>query len=305
MWFKNLRVYLLRQPLNLTQEALEVYLQNKRFQPCGRYDVTSLGWDSPLGRQTDTLVHELGGCQMICARQEDKLLPSSVVNEIVDAKLLEIEQQEGRKVRRKERTQLREDTFQQLLPQAFSRYTRQYALIDKQQGWIMIDAASANKAEAMITLMRETLETLPVKPLQSAVAPAWVMTEWLKNPNQYKGFTLLDSCELKDRTEESSVVRCKGQDLTADEILAHLEAGKEVVKLAVQWDEHLSFLIESDLSIKRLKFLDLVQEQTTDHHIEGEGDLFDSQFTLMSLEFRRLLPRLFELFGGIADDKND
>ncbi len=299
MWFKNLRIYLLQQPFNLTQEALTERLQGKGFQPCGSHDVSSVGWDSPVGRQAEILVHEIGGCQLICARQEDKLLPSAVVNELVDEKLALIEQEEGRKVGRKERTELREDTYQQLLPQAFSRHTRQYAMIDKQQGWILVDAASANKAESLISLLRETLGSLPVKPWESHVSPAHVMTEWLKNPLQHPGFTLLDSCELKDRSDESSVLRCKGQDLTADEMLAHLEAGKDVVKLSVEWDEHLSCLLDADLSVKRLRFLDLIQEQAADHQVSGEMDAFDSQFSLMTLEFRRFLPKLFELFGGV------
>jgi recombination associated protein RdgC len=299
MWFKNLRIYLLQQPLNLTQEAMEERLQSRAFQSCGSQDLMSMGWDSPMGRQVDSLVHEITGCQMICARQEEKLLPSTVINEIMEEKLAFIEQEEGRKVGRKERTELREDIFQQLLPQAFSRHTRQYAMIDKQQEWILVDAASANKAEALITLLRETLGSLPVKPLESASSPTWIMTEWLKHPDQHPNFTLLDSCELQDRSDESSVLRCKGQDLTAEEILGHLQAGKDVVKLAVEWDERLSCVIESDLSIKRLRFLDLIQEQAADNQIETEADAFDSHFTLMSLEFRRFLPSLIELFGGI------
>ncbi|MCU7905535.1 MAG: recombination-associated protein RdgC [Candidatus Thiodiazotropha sp. (ex Epidulcina cf. delphinae)] len=300
MWFKNLRVYLFQQPFNLSQEALAGMFESKRFQSCGSQDPMSLGWDAPLGRQAEGLVHEVGGCQIICARLEEKLLPAAVVNEIVEEKATSVEQEEGRKVTRRERSELRDDVFHQLLPKAFSRYTRQYAMIDKQQGWILVDAAAANKAEMVISLLRETVGSLPVKPLEVESAPAWVMTEWLKSPGQYKDFTLLDSCELKDRSDESSILRCKGQDLTADEIMGHLSAGKEVVKLAVEWDERLSCMIESDLSIKRLRFLDLIQEQAADYHVESEADAFDGRFTLMSLEFRRFLPRLFGLFGGAA-----
>lgn len=299
MWFKNLRVYLLQQPFNLTQEALAGKLENKRFQPCGSFDLTGMGWDTPLGRHSEALAHEVIGCQMICARQEEKLLPAAVVNEIVEEKVDQIQQEEGRKVARKERSELRDEVFHQLLPQAFSRYTRQYAMIDKQQGWILVDAASANKAEALISLLRDTLGGLPAKPLDVAVSPSYVMTEWLKRPDRYGDFTLLDSCELQDRADEASVLRCKGQDLSADEIMAHIDAGKEVVKLAVEWDQRLSCVIEGDMSLKRLRFLDLIQEQAADYQIESEADAFDSHFTLMCLEFRRFLPRLFELFGGV------
>jgi recombination associated protein RdgC len=298
MWFKNLRIYLLQHPFNLSQEALAEQLESNRFHPCGSHDLTGMGWDSPLGRQSELLVHEVGGCQMICARQEDKLLPATVVNEIVQEKVDQIQLEEGRKVGRKERNELKEDVFHQLLPQAFSRYTRQFAMIDKQQGWILVDAASANKAEALIVLLRDTLGSLPVKPLEVATSPSYVMTEWLKHPGQYSDFTLMDSCELQDRSDEASMLRCKGQDLSADEMMAHIEAGKQVVKLAVEWDERLSCTIEADMSIKRIKFLDLIQEQAAEYQVESEVEAFDGRFTLMSLEFRRLLPRLFELFGG-------
>ncbi|MEW8507033.1 MAG: recombination-associated protein RdgC [Candidatus Thiodiazotropha sp.] len=300
MWFKNLRIYMLKQPFNLTQEALTAKLEGKRFQPCGSHDLNGLGWDAPLGRNTEALVHEAGGCQMICARQEEKLLPAAVVNEIVEEKVDQIQQEEGRKVARKERGEMRDEIFHQLLPKAFSRYTRHYALIDKQQGWIVVDAASANKAEALISLLRESLGSLPAKPLEVAVSPSHVMTEWLRHPDRYGDFNLLDSCELQDRSDEASMLRCKGQDLSATEILGHIEAGKEVVKLAVEWDQRLSCLIDGDISIKRLKFLDLIQEQAADYQIESEADAFDGHFTLMSLEFRRFLPRLFEIFGGVA-----
>ncbi|MEW8559803.1 MAG: recombination-associated protein RdgC [Candidatus Thiodiazotropha sp.] len=300
MWFKNLRIYLLQQPFNLTQEALAARLESKRFQPCASHELNGMGWDAPLGRNAEALVHEVGGCQMICARQEEKLLPAAVVNEIVAERVDQIQQEEGRRVARKERSELRDETFHQLLPKAFSRYTSHYAMIDKQRGWIVVDAASANRAEALISLLRESLGSLPAKPLQVTVSPSHVMTEWLRHPDRYGDFTLLDSCELQDRSDEASMLRCKGQDLSAAEMMAHIEVGKEVIKLAVEWDQRLSCQIDGDLSIKRLKFLDLIQEQAADQQIESEADAFDGRFTLMSLEFRRFLPRLFEIFGGVA-----
>ena len=302
MWFKNLRLYILQQPFNLSAEALENKLAQKRFTPCSSHEPGSYGWYEPLGRQGESLVHELIGCQMICARQEEKLLPPAVVNEVVEEKAAAMEEEAGRRPGRKERSEMKEEVFHQLLPKAFSRFTNLYAMIDKQQGWILVDAASANKADALISFLRDTLGSLPVKPLEVRLAPSFVMTEWLRHPSRHDGFQLLDSCELKERTEEPGVVRCKGQDLTADEIIAHLDAGKDVVKLAVAWDERLSCLIESDMSIKRLRFLDLVQEEAADYQTDGSADLFDAHFSLMTLEMRRFIPRLMDTFGGVMAD---
>lgn len=305
MWFKNLRLYFLQQPFNLSAEALEDRLQQKRFQPCGSHDAQAYGWYEPLGRQGEFLVHELIGSQMICVRKEEKLLPPAVVNEIVDEKAAAMETEAGRKLGRKERSELKEEVFQQLLPKAFSRFSSQFAMIDKQQGWILVDAASTNKAEALVSLLRETLGSLPVKPLEVRLAPSFVMTEWLRQPNRHAGFELLDSCELQERTEEPGVVRCKGQDLAAEEMIAHLDAGKDVVKLAVSWDERLSFVIESDMSIKRLRFLDLIQDEAADYQTENAADAFDAHFSLMQLEFRRLIPGLLEVFGGAVVESGD
>jgi recombination associated protein RdgC len=301
MWFKNLRIYMLQQPFNLSAEELENRLEQKRFNPCGSHDPFSYGWHEPLGRQGESLVHELIGCQMICARREEKLLPSAVVNEIVEEKAAAIEDETGRRPGRKERSELKDEIFQQLLPKAFSRFSTQYAMIDKQQGWILVDASSANKAEALISFLRETLDSLPVKPLEVSLAPSHVMTEWLRRPASHADFELLDSCELKDRSEDPGVLRCKGQDLGAEEVIAHLDAGKDVVKLAVAWDERLSCVIESDMSLKRVRFLDLIQDEAADYQTENAADAFDAHFSLMTLEFRRFIPRLIELFGGAVE----
>ncbi len=253
-----------------------------------------------LDGSSERLVHEVGGCVMICARQEDKLLPVAVVSEALEEKLETIESEQARKLSRKERMELRDEITHQLLPKAFARSFRIFAMIDRQSGWILVDAVSSNRAESVISLLRESLDSLPVRPFETAIAPAAILTEWVTQPTRYADFVLLDSCELRDSAEEGGVIRCSGEDLTASEIQAHLAAGKQVVKVAVQWDDRISCVLEADLAIKRIKFLDILQEQLADAESEDEVVLFDLSFSLMSLEFRRFIPRLLQLCGGLA-----
>lgn len=276
-------------------------LLNKAFRPCGSHDPSSLGWVSPLGRNSPKLAHEVEGCLMICARQEDKLLPASVVKEALDEKVDSLETEEGRKIARRERTELRDEIVHQLMPKAFSRSSRTFAMIDRLQGWILVDASSSSKAESVISLLRETLESLPTRPFETAISPAAVLTEWMLQPGLHQDFVLKDSCELRDTTEEGGVIRCRGEDLSTVEMQAHLKAGKQVVKLAVEWDERLACTIEEDISLKRIKFLDVIQEEAADVQTEDEIAQYDVAFSLMSLEFRRLIPRILELFGGMSD----
>ena len=300
MWFKNLRLYRLLQPLNLSVDELHARLQQREFRHCGSHDPSSLGWSSPLGRQAERLAHEVSGNIMICARQEDKLLPPAVVTEALEEKVQELEANEGRKLPRRERNDLREEIIHQLLPRAFVRSFNTFARIDKQNGWILLDAVSAKRAEGVITLLRETLGSLPVRPFEVNLAPAAVFTEWLAQPDSHSDFVVLDSCELRDPAEDGGIVRCKGLDLSAEEVQSHLAAGKQVVKLTVEWDERIACSLEADLALKRIRFLDLLQEEAADVVTENEIASFDVTFSLMSLEFRRLIPRLLALFGGMA-----
>ena len=94
-------------------------------------------------------------------------------------------------------------------------------------------------------------------------------------------------------------MRCSQQDLAAEELQAHLTAGKVVVKLALHWGESLGFVLNDTFEIKRLRFADSIKEEA---HDNGQGEAaaeFDAAFTLMALELNRFLPALVELFGAI------
>jgi len=303
MWFKNLRLYALLKPFSLSEDELHDQLLAKAFHPCGSHDPSSMGWVSPLGRGSEKLAHEVGGCLMLCARQEDKLLPASVITETLEEKVDAIESQEGRKIARNERSEMRDEIIHTLMPQAFVRSSRTFAMIDRQNSWILVDASSSSKAESIISLLRETLGSLPTRPFEVVNAPAAVLTEWLRQPGKHRDFVLMDSCELRDTDDEGGTIRCKGQDLAAEEIQAHLTAGKQVVKLALQWDERISCMIEADLALKRIKFLDIIQEEAADAQTEDEVAQYDVAFSLMSLEFQRLIPRILDLFGGLSTSK--
>ena len=116
------------------------------------------------------------------------------------------------------------------------------------------------------------------------------------------GFELGDECELREPVEGGSVIRCRKQDLLADEIEAHLEAGKLVTKLAVSWDERLSCILADDVSIKRLRFLDLVMEEAGEVSADDDVARFDADFALMTLELSRFIPAWLEVFGGLESD---
>jgi recombination associated protein RdgC len=298
MWFKNLAIYRLTETFTLSPTELEEKLESFRFKPCGATEEFSYGWTSPLGRSSEQLIHQANGFIMLCATKEEKVLPTSVVNEMTAEKIAEKEEQEVRKLSKKERTDLKDQIIFELLPRAFSFSKRTFAYIDPKGGWLIVDAASAKKAEDLISFLRKNLGSLPVVPVSSKEKPVSTMTQWLLQNETPADVLIEDECELRAPEEAGGIIRCKRQDLAAPEIKNHLDTGKQVIKLAISWSDRLSFIVDENLSIKRLKFLDLIQDQVADTETATAEEQFDVDFTIMSQELSSFLPRLIEIFGG-------
>jgi recombination associated protein RdgC len=297
MWFKNLAIYRFTEPFNLSSEILEQKLQQQPFRPCGSQDEFSFGWTSPMGKTSDSLVHANNGFMMVCAKKEEKVIPAPVINEMLQERISEIEEREARKLPGKERTRVKDELIFELLPRAFAFSRKTYAYIDSQGGWLVVDAASPKKAEDLLSQLRKCLGSLPVVPIGASLKPAGTMTAWLLQHNEPNDIVIEDECELRSPEEEGGIIRCKRHDLALPEIKNHLDSGKQVIKLAISWADRLSFVLDESLSVKRLKFLDLIQEQAADTEADNEAEQFDADFSIMSAELSQFFPRLIELFN--------
>jgi recombination associated protein RdgC len=302
MWFKNLQLYRLGQPFDLTPEAFEERLRADEFKGCNSMDMLTYGWASPLGRHGQQLVHAANGYIMICARKEEKIIPAGVVKQLLDDKVASIEEAEAREVYRREKMRMKEEIIVDLLPRALTRISNQFAYIDVRNNLIIVDSASPGKAETLISQLRNTLGRFPATPVKIKQSLSARMTRWLNGEPLPGNFSLGGDCELKHPDPEGGVISCKHQDLEAGEVRNHIKNGKFAVKLALQWNERLSFVLHEDMSIKRLRFEDIIKEA------ESEADdpisRFDLDFSLMVLELAEFFPWLLEALGGedLPDD---
>lgn len=299
MWFKNLTLFRFTEPFTLSPTEVEEKLQAMPFKPCGNHQEASFGWTSPVGKLSEQLIHTSNGYIMLCAKREEKVLPAAVISEMVQEKIQEIEDRENRKLSKKDRTAIKDEVMFDLLPKAFRFSRKTYAYLDPKGGWLVVDAASAKKAEDLLSNLRKCLGSLPVTPPLTVTKPIIRLTQWLFSdelpPSDIK---IEDECELRAPEEAGGIVRCKRHDLSLPEIKNHLDTGKQVIKLAISWDDRISFVIDENLGVKRLKFLELVQDQVADTAAEDEIERFDVDFSIMSAELANFLPRLLELFDG-------
>ncbi|WP_444893260.1 recombination-associated protein RdgC [Microbulbifer sp. TRSA001] len=299
MWFKNLRIYRLTKEFSLDAEKLNELLEPHAFVPCGSQDSTRYGWVPPLGRHGSQLVHATNGYLMVCVKKQEKVIPAAVVNEKVEELAQAISEKEARQVGRKERQNLKDEILLEMRPKAFARSRLQYAYIAPQDGWVVVDASSASAAEELLENLREAISSLAVVPLSAKNLPQQTMTHWLSAPEAPLQFDFGHECELRDPKDSGSVIRCKNQDLCAEEIHNHLVAGLQVHKLGLTWRGGVEFLVDDQLSLKRIKFSDELLEKADSADAESAAQRFDADFAVMTLEISALTKDLLSAFGGV------
>ena len=70
-----------------------------------------------------------------------------------------------------------------------------------------------------------------------------------------------------------------------------------VTRLAMTWNDRISFVLNENQPIKRVAFLDILKENA-DSQSENADERFDLDFTLMAGELARLMDDLVEALGG-------
>ena len=302
MWFKNLRAYRMTRGWDLSSEQVEAALAERVFQACAPSQSLSLGWVPALGEGSELLAHQADGHWLLRLSREEKILPPAVVRDLLDERIEGIEAQQGRKVYRRERLQLKDEVVQDCLPRAFSRRSETSLLIDSASRWVLVDAASPGRAEEALSLLRECLGSFPVIPATTRHAPAAAMSSWLLQASLPGEFSLRQECELREAGEHPAILRCRGIDPTSEEIRQHLEGGMQVARLALDWQEQLLFVLGDDLCLRRLKFADALVKEHDDLADEDPLAQRDADFALMAPLLLELQGRLVELFGGEESD---
>lgn len=299
MFFRNLLVYRLTQPLAYDAAEIEAALATMPARLCAPQELATYGFIAPVGKGEDApLLHVVGDFLYLVAKKSARNLPGAVVRDEVTAAVKEIEERQQRKVYKKERDQIKDDVTQRLLPQAFMRHSTTRAMIMPKQGLIVVDCSSASKAEDLLSTLRECLGSLPVRPMTVKIAPSAMVTDWVKQQKAGEGFFVLDECELRDAAEDGGIVRCKRQDLTGDEVQLHLTTGKLVTQIALAWQDKLSFLLDDKLVIKRLKFESLLQDQAEQDGGDDAAGQADASLMIMGATFAEFIPELAEKLGG-------
>lgn len=295
--FKNIFIYRLSREVSWDTAEVNAALSKFVFTPCGSQDMAKAGWTPVLG---NNLTHEYQGFLLIQHKREEKILPSQVLKEELQKKILTLEEEQDRKLKKTEKDSLKDEVLHSLLPRAFTRKSLAKILIDRSNHLVFVEASSAKKAEDQLALLRKSLGSLPVIPFTPREPLEITMTEWFKNGFP-AGFTAGEDATLKGLLDNGGAVRCNKVDLQSDEIMSHIEAGKVATTVAINWMERASFRVNDDMSIKALTFCDDLYDQNDDIDREDVAQRFDADFVLFTGELSALFNALVEAIGGEAE----
>ncbi len=292
MWFKNLKLFRLSTSWNWTAEQLDALLAKEQFVSPGAAAPVASGWTPP--RENDVRMAYSVDRQILCAfRSEKKLLPASVINQFVKQRAIELEEQQGFKPGRKQLKDLKEEVTNALIPRAFSLTKDTRVWIDPVHHWLVIDTASATKAEEILSALGKAIYPFPVEPIQVTISPAVAMTQWLTSGQPPANFTIDQDAELRSGGDQAAAIRYVKHTLDSADIEKHIQSGKQCTRLALTWNDKVSFVLTETLDIKRVAPQDILDE--ADHAAPAnETEKFDGEFTLMCAELDQLLSGLLD-----------
>ena len=300
MWFKNLHLLRLGSDFSVTPEALHDALESKPFLGCNKEQREASGWVSPFGRNSEQLLLVAGDYMLLTLAHQERMLPASVVREELDERVADIELKEDRKVSNREKKDLREQIEFELLPQAFTRTRKMDAWLDPVNGWMVINTSAAAQAERMTKLLRTCLGSLPTTVPKTDITPTFLMTQWLKEGGMPAPFSLGEECELRSQGDEKSVAVFKRHELTTEAVQANFTAGKVVSKLGLVWADKISFVLTDELQVRKVRFLDVLEDTLKDTDPQSHAERLDIEFALMTGEVTQLLADLMGCFSAPA-----
>lgn len=291
--FKSIQFFRIIQGWAGDHQKVEEAVGGTRFVECGASQERSTGWVEPRGEKHGPLVEAIGGHWLLKIMTESKILPASVVKEVLIERLEGIESSTGRKPGKKETKEIREDVHRELLAKAFTKKSASFVWIDQKAGLLIIEAGSKAKSDEIISLLVKSLEGFGVTHVNTQMSPATCMSNWLLSQEAPVNFSADRDCVLKAGDESKSTVKYAKHALDIEEIRAHIAQGKIPTQLAMTWNSRLSFILSDAGTVKKIEFLDVVLDEGNSNE---SG--FDADAAIVTGEISALIPDLIQALGG-------
>jgi recombination associated protein RdgC len=287
--FKNAIAYRIKSAIDLSN--LQAQLGTLQSREPGAIEARTQGFVAPDKERPDELARKVGKAIFIRLKTIEKILPASVINDYLEKEIEEMESVQQRKIKSKERRELKNEVILGLLPDAFTKPSYTDAFIDPDKNLIVVNASSFKKAEDVLTMLRKAMGSFPVMPINVINSPKSIMTRWSRTPGimpaefvQEGKYTLV--------SEDSEAKKARFSEFDSSEIEELLDNGAQVVSMSLGTPD-LAFTIDDDLRIKSIRD---VREVDVEHD-ENENP-YEADCLIAHGLITKLVDELIEAFGG-------
>lgn len=295
---KNCRLYRLALTAQMDVSSLSGALARQAFQPCPSNEPRSMGWVPP--REAGDMIHAVQRQWHAVFAIEDKVIPASFLRRKVAEEVARIEADQGSRPGRKQMREIKDNVISALLPKAFTRMTGVNVWIDPEAGWMAIDATSDARCDDIVASLQRAMDDDGTAALpHTTISPVSAMTDWLAAGEAPAPFSIDRECELRDSSEEKGILRYTRVAIDTDEVREHLGGGKVAARLAMTWNDRISFVLDDRMTLRKIQMLDVLTERLEESAEDAE-DLRDAEFILFAGEMRQLIADLVSSLGGEA-----
>lgn len=283
MWLKNASIYHVPRISQLI--GLEENLTAARFLPTGDLQKLSYGFE-PV--RDDQLVFSSHEHLLLKFTVEKKSIPGSAIAVAVKAKCEALEEEQGFSPGKKQRAEIKERVVDELMPRALASRRSMFVWVDLKAERLIIDSTSNLVIDVILSSL------IRYAGLELANLEKWpgrLLGDWLlDDSNLPTDYTIDDAVQLEYPGERRTTIAYKKGNLDGLQARRHVEAGAQVVTMAMTYDSRLSFVMTSAHQLRSIKPLDII----LDNQVERDVDRFENDFILMASEVRALIDSLIE-----------
>lgn len=284
MWFRNAIVFRVLSGID-SAAVLEEQLETRPLGPCTGLSTETAGFVEV--REEGRLLEHAEGHLMLAMGVEKKVVPRSAIDSAVRDKAKAFEQERGFKPGRKMLREIRDEVMCSLLPRALcKRATTRAWITPGPDRLLVVDTGTASIAERVTELLRAVNPEFKCERTEFGLSPVAGMTDWIARRSAPGNLSIEDECTLVSTDVERASVQFKGHPMD-ERVLAHLSDGKVATKLALTWADRLSFVLDEQGVVRRIRFHEV--EEDREAEAADPEEAFQQDFVFMAAELGALL----------------
>lgn len=237
--------------------TLETHLSELAFAELSPSDYAGAGFVAPT--INGTLVESFEGGYAFAVRYDEKIIPASVTNAEAKKRIAEIEEQQDRRLGKKERNEIREETFHTLKLKALTRSNTVKCFYVPASQLLIVPTSSRAMADVITGSLVKVMGSLKATTIYVSEAKNGLttrLTAYLDGDNgAFDEFSVGRQCKLKAHEGEKFSFDLSENLSSATEGLREAIGihGAKVKEIALIADE-LTFRLTDDFQIKGVAF---------------------------------------------------